>query len=87
MSSLFSKLYIEILARAGPNGDPIGTPSICFIEFVVKPEKRFVGGHSKQIMKNIFRDLRAILIIFIQTINANINGFVQWNISKQAINI
>ena len=30
----------------------------------------------------ILMDVRGILIIFIQIINTNINGFVQWNVSK-----
>ena len=42
----------------------------------------YIGGQGKQITKNIHRDLRGILIIFIQTTNANINGFIQWNVSK-----
>ena len=53
-----------------------------FIEFFIKDKKRLFGGHGKQITKNILSNLRAILIIFTQTINANINGFVQWNVSK-----
>ena len=36
---------------------------------------------------NIRKDLRGILIIFIQNINTNINCFVQWNASKLGINI
>ena len=79
MSHLFSKLHIKILARAGPNGDPHSHTINLFIEFVVKHKKRFFDGHGKEITKNILRDLRGILVIFIQTINANINGFVQWN--------
>ena len=30
----------------------------------------------------ILTDVRGIFIIYIQIINTNINGFVQWNISK-----
>ena len=59
-----------MFARAEPNGDPIATPSV-FTPF---------GGYVKQIMKNILRDLRGILIMLIQTINTDINGFVQWNV-------
>ena len=33
-----------------------------FIEFIVKHKIRFFGGYSKQILKNILRDLRAIQI-------------------------
>ena len=29
LSHLFPKLHLKILGRAGPNGDPIATPSIC----------------------------------------------------------
>ena len=77
-------LNVKILARFRPNGDAIATPSIyCHtIEFIVKHKKRFFGGYGKQIMKNILRDLRAILNIFTQTINANINGLLQWNACK-----
>ena len=56
-------LNVKILARFRPNGDAIATPSIyCHtIEFIVKHKKRFFGGYGKQIMKNILRDLRAII--------------------------
>ena len=72
-----------MLARAGLDGDSIATHTINFsIEFVVKHKKRIFGGCVKEVMKNVLRNLRGILIIVIQTINTDINGFVQWNVSK-----
>ena len=40
------------------------------------------GGYIKKIRRNILKDVKGILVIFIQTIDTNINGYVQWNISK-----
>ena len=53
-----------------------------FIKFIVKhkKKKRFFGGYTKQITKNI-KDLIGILTIVIQTINTNNNVFDQWNVS------
>ena len=34
-SHLLSKLHIKMLAKTGPNGDPIATPSTC-LYYVVK---------------------------------------------------
>ena len=68
---LFLKLHIKILARAELNGDH--TINL-FIEFAVKDKKRFFGGQGGQITKNSLRGLRVILIIFIQTIHANISS-------------
>ena len=58
--------------------DPVATPSVCLKNLLLNI-KRFFVGYVKQITKTILKDLREILT---QTINTNINGFVQWNISK-----
>lgn len=58
-----------MLAMAGRTGDLIATPLIYLqnLLFNIK-RKRFFDGYIKQIMKNMVKDLRDILIFVMQTI-------------------
>ena len=43
--------------------------------FVVKHEESFFGGYVKEIIKIMLWDVRGILIVIVQVVNTNIDGF------------
>ena len=65
-----------MLAKAGPNGVPMATPSKTFIIFVFKRKEKLFGGYLKQITKIMLWDIEGILVAIVQAVNTNIDGFV-----------
>ena len=54
-----------MLAKAGPNGDPIANTIYLFIIFATKHKERFFGGYVKQITKIMLWDVRGILVVIV----------------------
>ena len=72
-----------MLAKAGPNADSIalGNP-ICLYNLLLNIKNDSVVAMLSKSRKISLVILGGILIIVILTINTNINGVIQWNVSK-----
>ena len=73
-SYLLSKLHIKNVIY-GWTQRRFYSYTINLFIFIVKHEESFFGGYVKEITKIMLWDVRGILIVIVQVVNTNIDGF------------
>ena len=77
-----SQCLTNILARAGPGGEPVAALSICLCIVLYKVNlNEFVTAVG--IWKEVFINGRQSNVTVVRSISTDLNGFFQWNIFKE----